>query len=171
VRHTDTRLSSEASAGYFWRMRETLAVQRKPRPLDGCPTFAPSVRGPKTTGDRRKPIKRSLSTKPLERSPKNSPQKKNPEGYGLQPARKCIHRGPALAAEGSMFPLSNVIIRRTRHIHDSICDGGAPYSRSREREANTSAREVLPLRTSLNSDSTSIRPALCASYIPATNRA
>ena len=24
---------------------------RKPRPLDGCPTFAPSVRGPKTTGD------------------------------------------------------------------------------------------------------------------------
>jgi len=36
---------------------------------------------------------------------KNPPQKKNPEGYGLQPVRKRIHRGPALAAEGSMFPL------------------------------------------------------------------
>jgi hypothetical protein len=76
---------------------------RKPRPLDGCPTFAASVRGPKTTGEAPQMI--SLCTKPLERiSEKTSPQKKNPEGYGLQPVLKCIHRGPALAAEGSMFP-------------------------------------------------------------------
>jgi hypothetical protein len=46
-------------------------------------------------------------TKPPERiSEKTSPQKKNPEGYGFQPVRKCIHRGQALAAEGSMFPSS-----------------------------------------------------------------
>jgi len=38
------------------------------------------------------------------RSPKKLPPKENPEGYGLQPVHKCIHRGPALAAEGRIFP-------------------------------------------------------------------
>jgi hypothetical protein len=47
----------------------------------------------------------SLCAKPLDKDlRKNFPPRKNPEGYGLQPVRKCIHRGPALAAEGSMFP-------------------------------------------------------------------
>jgi len=67
-----------------------------------CPGVPWGVRGPKTTA---KPFKRSLCAKPLERiSEKTSPQKKNPEGYGLQPVHKCIHRGPALAAEGRIFP-------------------------------------------------------------------
>jgi hypothetical protein len=66
---------------------------RKPRLLDGCPTFAPAYVGRKRLGGARQTL--SL-TKPLERISENtSPQKKNPEGYGLQPAHKSIHTGPA----------------------------------------------------------------------------
>jgi hypothetical protein len=36
---------------------------RKPSPLDGCPSFAPSVRGPKTKGEAHQTI--SLCIKPL----------------------------------------------------------------------------------------------------------
>jgi hypothetical protein len=57
---------------------------RKPRPLDGCPTFAPSVRGPKMTGEAHQTI--SLCAKPLERSPKKLPPKRKLlKGTGFSP--------------------------------------------------------------------------------------
>jgi hypothetical protein len=99
------------SAGNFWRdARDFGRPTASLVPWTGAPGSPPAYVGRKR---RAKPIKRSFSTEPLERiSETTSPQKENPEGYGLQclrendhqPVRKCIHTGPALASEGSMFP-------------------------------------------------------------------
>jgi hypothetical protein len=105
-------LCSSSVAPIFGGCERLWPSNRKPRPLDGCPTFAPPAPacrgayvGRKRRANRREAHQTiSLSTKPLERISEKFPPKKNPEGYGLQPVRKCIHRGPALAAEGSMFP-------------------------------------------------------------------
>jgi len=89
-------LCSSSVAPIFGGCERLWPSNRKPRPLDGCPTFAPAYVGRKRRATRREAHQTiSLSTKPLERiSGKTSPQK-NPEGYGLPPVRKCIHRGPA----------------------------------------------------------------------------
>jgi hypothetical protein len=92
---------------------------------------------------RAKPFKRSLCTKPLERiSEKTSPQKKNPEGYGLQPVRKCIHRGPALAAERRIFP--SIQRHHEKNTPHTLILFLAPYTRTALASAGASFYASAP---------------------------